>query len=299
MSKKDSALNKFFSKRKNTNIFYIPALLLFGIFTFYPLISGIGLSFTDWDGYNPGKSFVGLSNYLELLTDKYFIRALINTLIFGIGCTLFQQFFGLILALILDSSIKGKNVARAIIYLPVLVSPIIMGVMYYMLVQYNNGPLNDIILLFGGEKIAWLSNEYISLGIIVAVNTIQFMGISMILYLAGLQSIPTMYYEAASIDGARKWDMFKSITFPLLYPAMVTSITLNLIGGLKLFDVIKVLTNGGPGYSTNSVSTFLHITYFSGERAGYASAMGVTLFMMILIVTLSLNVILNKREVDY
>jgi len=167
------------------------------------------------------------------------------------------------------------------------------------MVQYNNGPLNDIVVLFGGEKIAWLSNENVSLAIIVAVNTIQFMGISMILYLAGLQNIPDMFYEAASIDGATSYDRFKHITLPLLYPAMVTSITLNLIGGLKLFDVIKVLTNGGPGYSTNSVSTFLHLTYFSGERAGYASSMGVVLFVLILIVTLVLNLTLNRKEVDF
>ena len=289
----------FFSNRNSTNLFYIPALILFAIFTFYPLISGIGLSFTNWDGYNQGRDFIGLQNYIDLFKDKYFLRVMINTLIFGVGCTLFQQIFGLILALILDSDIKGRKFARTIIYLPVLVSPVIMGVMYYMLVQYNNGPLNDIVLLLGGQKIAWLNDEYVALGIIVAVNTIQFMGISMILYLAGLQSIPDMYYEAADIDGAKKWDRFRHITLPLLYPAMVTSVTLNLIGGLKLFDVIKVLTNGGPGYSTNSVSTYLHLTYFSGERAGYASSMGVVLFAMILIVTLILNVLLNRREVDY
>jgi raffinose/stachyose/melibiose transport system permease protein len=288
-----------FNRRESTNILYIPALLLFSAFTFYPLISGIQLSFTNWDGYNVGKEFIGFENYISLISDQYFHKVLINTLIFGVGCTVFQQIFGLVLALILDSKIKGKNIARAIIYMPVLVSPVIMGVMYYMLVQYNNGPLNDLVILFGGEKIAWLSDENISLAIIVAVNTIQFMGISMILYLAGLQNIPDMYYEAASIDGATGYDRFKHITLPLLYPAMVTSITLNLIGGLKLFDIIKVLTNGGPGYSTNSVSTFLHLTYFSGERAGYASSMGVVLFVMILIVTLLLNISLNRKEVDF
>jgi len=296
MNKKMSTL---FTKRESTNILYIPALMLFAVFTFYPLISGVQLSFTDWDGYNVGKKFIGFENYSSLIGDKYFHKVLINTLIFGVGCTFFQQIFGLVLALILDTKIKGKNIARAIIYMPVLVSPVIMGVMYYMMVQYNNGPLNDIVVLFGGEKIAWLSNENVSLAIIVAVNTIQFMGISMILYLAGLQNIPDMFYEAASIDGATSYDRFKHITLPLLYPAMVTSITLNLIGGLKLFDVIKVLTNGGPGYSTNSVSTFLHLTYFSGERAGYASSMGVVLFVLILIVTLVLNLTLNRKEVDF
>jgi len=278
---------------------YIPALILFGVFIFYPLFLGMGLSFTDWDGYHQTKDFVGGQNYLRLLTDKYFLGSLRNTLIYGFGCTFLQQILGLMLALILNSKLKGKNIARAIIYLPILISQIIMGCMYYLLIEYSHGALNDIMILFGGERIAWLSSTNIAIGIIVFINTFQFMGISMILYLAGLQSIPEMYYEAASIDGAKRWDLFKRITFPLLYPAMITSVTINLIGGLKLFDIIRVMTNGGPGYSTNSISTFIDLTYFDSQSAGYASAMGVLLFTMILVVTLILNMMLKSREVNY
>ncbi len=224
---------------------------------------------------------------------------LVNTLIYGVGSTLFQQVFGLSLALILDSRFRGREIARAIVYLPVLISPVIMGTMYYMLLQYRNGALNDIVLLFGGERIAWLSDANMAIGIIVFINTVQFVGLSMIIYLAGLQNIPSMYYEASEIDGATTWQQLRHVTMPLLYPAFATSVILNLIGGLKLFDIISVLTNGGPGYATNSVSTFIGITYFDAQSAGYASAMGVVLFLLIMLVTLVTNRLLKQQEVQF
>lgn len=287
----------FFSKRETTNWFYVPAIILFIVFTIYPLVSGFRMSFTDWDGYTSQKNAVGVANYIRLFSDEYFVRVLINTLIYGFGCTFLQQIFGLLLALILDTKIKIRDFARAVVYLPVLVSPIIMGIMYYLLLQYNDGALNDVMRLFGGQRIAWLSDSQAAVAIIVFVNTIQFMGISMIIYLAGLQGIPNEYYEATAIDGASKWQQFKHVTLPLLYPSLVTSITINLIGGLKLFDIIKVLTNGGPGYSTNSISTYLGITYFNAQSAGYASSMGVVLFALIMVVTIVFNAIFSKNEV--
>jgi len=280
------------------NLLYLPAILLFAVFTVYPLISGVGFSFTNWDGYSPEKPFVGLENYLRLFQDETFRQVLGNTFIYGIGSMVIQQILGLALALALDRPMRGRGVARAIIYLPVLVSPVIMGTMYYLLFQFNNGAFNDIVVAFGGERVAWLSQPSAAVAIIVAVNSLQFVGISMIIYLAGLQSIPQTYYEAAMLDGAGAWQRFTGITVPLLQPAFATSVVLNLIGGLKLFDVIKVLTNGGPGYSTNSVSSLIGITYFENQSAGYASAMGVVLFVIIAIFTLALNALLNRRRLE-
>ncbi|MET0991167.1 MAG: sugar ABC transporter permease [Lacisediminihabitans sp.] len=280
------------------NLLYLPAVLLFAVFAVYPLISGVGYSFTNWDGYSPEKPFVGLENYLRLFQDDTFRQVLGNTFIYGIGSMVIQQILGLGLALALDRPMRGRGAARAIIYLPVLVSPVIMGTMYYLLFQFNNGAFNDIVVAFGGERVAWLSQPSAAVAIVVAVNSLQFVGISMIIYLAGLQSIPQTYYEAAMLDGAGTWQRFTGITVPLLQPAFATSIVLNLIGGLKLFDVIKVMTNGGPGYSTNSVSTLIGITYFENQSAGYASAMGVVLFVIIAIFTLALNALLNRRRLE-
>lgn len=280
------------------NLLYVPVLLLFAVFTVYPLLRGVGLSFTNWDGYSPDQGFVGMANYLRLLTDPTFHAVLLNTLIYGVGSTIIQQILGLALAVALDRPTRSRSVARAIIYLPVLVSPVIMGTMYYLLFQYNDGTFNDIMVALGGPRTAWLSNPGVATAIIVVVNSLQFTGISMIIYLAGLQSIPGEYYEASSLDGATGWKQFTNITVPLLQPAFAASIVLNLIGGLKLFDVIKVLTAGGPGYSTNSVSTLISVAYFDDQTAGYASAMGVVLFALIIVVSLSVNAALNRRRLE-
>lgn len=283
---------------RGVNLLYLPALLLFAAFTIYPLAKGLQLSFTNWNGFSPNFSSVGWDNYARLLVDANVRTSLVNTFIYGFGSTIIQQVLGLGLALALDRAIKGRNLARAIIYLPALVSPVIMGTMYYLFFQYNNGVLNDVVGWFGGEKVAWLGDVGLSIGIIVAVNSLQFVGISMIIYLAGLQSIPAMYTEAAMLDGADWWHRFRYITLPLLQPAFATSIVLNLIGGLKLFDVIQVITGGGPGYSTNSLSTFISVTYFDAQSAGYASAMGIMLFILIAIFTLGVNTILNRRRLE-
>jgi raffinose/stachyose/melibiose transport system permease protein len=280
------------------NVLYLPAVLLLAVFTVYPLISGVAISFTNWNGYSADRSLVGLANYLRLLDDATFRTVLTNTFIYGVGSTVIQQILGLAIALALDRKMRGRNVARAIIYLPVLVSPVIMGTMYYLLFQYNNGAFNDIVVALGAERIAWLSDPSAAVIIIVAVNSLQFVGVSMIIYLAGLQSIPSMYHEASTLDGASTWQQFRDITFPLLQPAFATSVVLNLIGGLKLFDIIQVLTGGGPGYSTNSVSTLIGIAYFDNQSAGYSAAMGVVLFLIIVVFTLALNALLNRRRLE-
>jgi raffinose/stachyose/melibiose transport system permease protein len=283
---------------RSANLLYLPALALFAVFTVYPVIRGAQLSFTNWDGYTPDQSFVGMANYLRLLSDPTFHTVLVNTLIYGVGSTVIQQVLGLALAVALDRPSRLRNAARALIYLPVLVSPVIMGTMYYLLFQYNNGTFNDIMVALGQQRAAWLSDPGAATAIIVVVNSLQFTGISMVIYLAGLQSIPGEYYEASSLDGATGWKQFTNITVPLLQPAFAASIVLNLIGGLKLFDIIKVLTAGGPGYSTNSVSTLISVSYFDDQSAGYASAMGVVLFLLILVVSLGVNAVLNRRSVE-
>lgn len=286
------------SYSRSINLFYIPAALVLVVFTVYPLLSGVQLSLTNWDGYTPNARFTGIDNYVRLFSDANFHLVLLNTFIYGVGSTLLQQVLGLGLAMALDRPFRGRSVIRAIIYLPVLVAPAIMGTMYYLVFQYNSGALNTIVGWFGGVKIAWFNESSSAVIIIVLVNSLQFVGISMIIYLAGLQSIPGEVREAASLDGASGWKAFRHITFPLLQPALATSVILNLIGGLKLFDVIQVLTGGGPGYSTNSVSTYISVLYFNNQTAGYASAMGVVLFLLIVVVTLLLSRVLNRKTVE-
>jgi raffinose/stachyose/melibiose transport system permease protein len=282
-----------------TNILYIPALILFCVFVVYPFGRGIRLSLTNWNGFSQHMRFVGLMNFKELFKDTNVGIAVINTFIYGFASMIFQQILGLGYALLLNKAFRGRNFGRTIVYLPVLISALIMGYMWYFLLRFDNGALNDIMIVFGKEPLLWLSTPSLSIALMVTINVLQYVGVSMVLYLAGLQGIPGMYYEAASIDGATAWDQFKAITLPLLYPSIVTSVTMNLIGGLKLFDVIRALTNGGPGYSTHSLSTLINMTYFGNQSAGYASAIGLLLFVIILVPTLVTIVFFRKREVEY
>lgn len=277
-----------------TNLMYLPAVALFAVFVVYPLGQGVALAFTNWDGYSIDRDFVGLANFARLTTDATFLTALLNTVLYGFGCTILQQILGLGLALALDGAGRGRAFARAIIYLPVLVSPVIMGMMYYLLFQYDRGALNDIMVGLGLERVAWLSTGPGAVAIIIAINTLQFVGLSMVIYLAGLQSIGQEIYEAAEMDGARGWPLLRTITIPLLQPALISSIIINLIGGLKLYDVIQVLTAGGPGYASHSVSTLIGRAYFGQQAAGYASAMGVTLFVLIAIVSVFMVVRMDR-----
>lgn len=271
------------------NLFYVPTLLLLVLLVVYPLVSGIGLSLTNWDGYNIDKQFVGLANYKSMLTDGNVLSVIANTFIYGLGSTVIQQILGLGLAVLLNARIHGKTLIRAIIYLPALVSPVVMGIMYYFIFQYQQGALNQIRVWLGLDRVAWFNSAHLSILIIVVVNSIQFVGISMIIYLAGLQTMDSEVLEAAEVDGAYGLKKFWHVQLPLLAPSFTTSVVLNLIGGMKLYDMIKVLTNGGPGYSTNSLSTYIGTVYFDNQAAGYASSLGVVLFILIVLVTFLMN----------
>lgn len=275
---------------------YLPALLLFVTFMLVPLFYGLRLSFQNWDGFSPTRSDAGLANYLRLFTDSAFLIALRNTLLYGVVSTIIQQVLGLLLAVALDRPARSSTILRAVIYLPVLISPIIMGAMYALMLQYNNGALNDIVGLFGVGKHAWLSNGTTAVWVIIIIHSLQFTGTTMIIYLAGLQGIDANLQEAASIDGASTGQRFFSITLPLLQPAFATSLTLNLIGGLKVFDLIQILTNGGPGNSTHSLSSLISDEYFNQQSAGYSSAMGVALFIIIVIFSLGVTRVLNATR---
>ncbi len=280
------------------NLFYIPALILFSIFVIYPLCKGIALSFTNWNGYSQTYKMVGLSNYTRMLTDKNVIRAFINTLIYGGMSTLLQNVLGLALALFLNQKFKGRAVTRTLVYLPVMIAPLIMGYVMYFFFSFNNGALNDLLAVFGKEAVDWLSDGKTAVAILTIVNSLQFVGISMVIYLAGLQGIADMYYEAADIDGATPLKKFRYVMLPLLQPAVTSSVTINLICGLNLFDIIMALTSGGPGYDSHSLSTLVHRTYFASENAGYASAIGIITFLLIAVFSNLIVQYLKKKEVE-
>lgn len=289
---------KKFSAATSINIMYLPAVILFVIFIFIPFVRGIGISFTDWNGYSQNKNFVGLRNYKEFFTDKNMRIVLLNTLLYGGFSTLFQNLLGLAYALLMDTRFKARGLVRTIIYLPVIVSPLIMGYILYYVFQYNNGALNEVLSWFRIAPVDWLAKWSSAVPIVIIVNTLQFVGPAMIIYLTGLQSISANYKEAAQLDGASTFQNFRYIMIPLLMPSITINVIYNLIGGLKLFDIIMSLTKGGPGYSTSSMSTFMYSVYSGRQDAGYATTVGNMMFIMIATIGIVLLTQMRKKEVE-
>jgi ABC-type sugar transport systems, permease components len=285
-------------KRSLVNLFYVPAILLFLVFVIYPFLQGIRISFANWNGYSQHMKYIGIDNYTRLLKDKNVWTALRNTLLYGIFSTIIQNILGLAYAMFLNSNFKGRSVVRTIIYMPVMISPLIMGFIMYFFVQYDGGAINDLLLALGQPPVDLMANANAAIAIMIGINSLQFVGVAMVIYLAGLQNVPNMYYEAAMIDGATYMERFKHITLPLLMPAISSSTILNLIGGLKLFDLIMALTSGGPGFTTHSLSTLVTNQYFSAQSAGYASAIGIFTFLLIMVVSNAVMFYFDKKEVD-
>lgn len=291
-------IRRFLDSPSSLNLMYVPALLLFAVFIIYPLVQGIQISFTNWDGYSAHYAYVGLEKYAYMFTDLKTRRVIVNTLIYGLGSTLFQNVIGLAYALLLNSKIKGRSVVRTFVYFPVIISPLIMGYIFYFLFQYDGGALNDVLKLFGQEGLDWLGNGTRAVWLITTVNTFQYVGVAMVIYLAGLQAIPKDYLEAAEVDGASGVTKFFYVTLPLLMPAVTISVVLNIIEGLKLFDIIMSMTSGGPGYASHSLSTMMYDLYFPRQDAGFAAALGNLMFVIISVLGLSTLLFLRQREVE-
>ncbi|MDR0140073.1 sugar ABC transporter permease [Metabacillus idriensis] len=287
-------------KHKESSLWwmYLPALFAVSFFILYPFLNGLKISFTNWNGFSQTYDYVGFSQYVRMLQDPDTWLIVKNTLLYGLGSTFFQNIIGLLYALLLNQSIRMRSITRTIIYLPVIISPLIMGYIWYFFFSFQGGALNDVLVFLGLDKINALADPAINTWIIVFVNTYQFVGVAMIIYLAGLQSISKDFYEAAQIDGASSFQQFINITLPLLMPSITINMVLNIIGGLKLFDVIVALTNGGPGNASQSMSTFMYDLYFNRQDAGYAATQGILMAVIILVISLAALMYFKRKEVE-
>lgn len=261
----------------------VPAILLFALFFIYPLTRGIGLSLTDWNSIT-APHFIGLKNFVDFFKDDRARNDVVNTVFFALGSAPLLNIFGLIYALILDQNFKGKNLVRAIVYLPAVISPLIMGYIWYFILQPERGFLYNVLkeLNLGFLNVNWLGGRYSALWVLVLVNVWQYVGMTMIIYLAGLQSIPAELYEAGKMDGASYFQTLRYITLPQLIPAIKINVVTNIIGSLSVFDIIMALTDGGPGYSTESLSIYIMRMCY-GSFTGYSTAVAIILFLIILV----------------
>lgn len=282
------------------NYFTFPAILLFMAFFGLPVIAAFVLSFTDWNLnrlFEP--QFNGIANFIYLFQDEYFLLALKNTFKFAIFTVVLIIIIGLALALLLNQAVFGKNVYKTLFYLPAVLSLIVVGIMFTAVFRMDNGILNQILGAIGLEGLQkdWLGNPKTALNVIIFVQVWKWSGFSMAIFLAGLQGIPSDYYEAARIDGANAWHRFRSITFPLLAPAFTIVVTMNTIGGFKVFEQVYVMTGGGPGNASQVLGTYIYREFSKGSL-GRSTAMGLVLFLMITVIALAVNTMLKRREVE-
>jgi len=274
--------------------FLAPSLLGVILFLVIPIIFVIGLSLVQWNMLTPMK-WVGLSNYVNIFEFDGFGHSLVVTAYYVILNIPIQTAFALGMAMLLRSKRAGSGVIRIIAVLPFLSTPVAMGVVWNWIFNPSTGLVNQFLAHLGITGPAWLSNEATAMPVIAFANIWQYAGYNMLFFLAGLAAIPPTVYEAASIDGATKWEQFRRVTLPLLRPTMLFVLVTGVIGSFQVFDTVYVMTAGGPGNATEVASLNIYNTAFAGFRIGEASAMSVVLFAVILAITIVQFRYFNKR----
>lgn len=281
--------------------FLIIPLILYGVFFLLPSILGIFYSFTDWNARSMGEvSFVGLKNYIEIFTsDKNYLSGIGHTLMFTIVSNIVKLVPALFLAIMLQEGLRGKNFYRTILYLPSILPFVIIGITFKSVLNYDNGLLNGFLDMvhLGFLKQKWLSDLNVVWGSVIGVDAWRGIGYVMTIFVAGLGAIPKTYYEAAQIDGASFWQRLKSITLPMLTGSIMINLVFGITYGLKVFDIIYVLTNGGPGHATEVVTTYSYQLYADGAY-GMSTAFNTVLLILTAIAGIFVVKMMSKKEVQ-
>lgn len=263
--------------------FVLGALVLYLVFFVFPGISGIAYSFTDWNSYHTEVNFVGLDNFKTIFSSgERYLDYISNTLIFVLITIVLKTVFALALALLLNDAVKHlTHFYRVMIYLPVVLPMLAVALIFRSILNPATGLLNVLLRGVGLDFLAlkWLVDPKIALFSVIGVDTWKGVGYIMVILLAGLQTIPKEYYEAAAVDGAGALAKFRHITWPLLTPALIVVTVLNVLYALRVFDIVYVLTNGGPGYATEVLSTAI-FKAFSQGRYGLGTAISSLLFLV-------------------
>lgn len=268
-------------------LFVLPLLVLFLIFFAYPIIYNIIISFYDWNGISLNKTFVGFSNYTELLTDSVMHKAFKNFVIIALSTTLIQAFIGIILASFFIRKIRFSGIYKVLFYLPAVCTSTIVGTVFSKIFETNRGYLNVMLRTLHLDFLCqqWLATPKTALICLIFVNIWQWTGYSMLMYYTNMLNISQDLYESATIDGAGSFKQFIYITFPLLKGTHITLLILGILGALKFFDLSYVLTNGGPAHATETFSTYIYTKSFSTFQQGHASTIVVFMFIIAMIIT--------------
>ena len=280
--------------------FLIPALVIYTVLFIIPSFIGFGFSLTNWNSMGSAMKFIGLDNFKEIfISNKTYMLFILNTLIFAVVTTIMKNIVGLLLALFFNEGLKTKQLLRTVFFLPVALSPLIIGLIFVSILNPVTGLLNSTLRVIGVGILEqqWLVDPKTAMISVIGVEVWRLAGFNMAIYLAGLQMIPKSFYESASIDGAGVWRKFINITFPYLLPAITINMILNLIQGLKVFDLIYVLTKGGPGNTTGVLNTAVFEEFSSG-RYGMGTAVGVVIFLLTSLTAYSALKLMRRGEAE-
>lgn len=263
----------------------IPALVILGIFVFYPIVSAGYLSLTSWDGFNPEKPFVGLSNYIRLAEDKEFWNSLLVTVIYAFGVSVLSVISGLFFALLLDAPLRGRGIYRTIYFLPVVTSSVAIAIVWKYMLDYS-GLINTWLGKIGIAGPDWLQNRWLALLALTLLTVWKNLGFNIVLYLTALQSLPKAVFEASEIDGANKLKQVRFIVVPLLRPMTFFVIVQALINSFQAFDLVYVFTEGGPRGGTDVLGMMMYRQAFRLGDFGYGTSISLVTLVLVLLVTL-------------
>ncbi len=283
-------------RRINPSLFFLlPAVLTIIFLTIIPLVYSLYLSLTSYELGRPylGMKFIGLDNYILTIKDMRFLVALLRTLIF-VAITVSVEFgLGLALALLFNREFKGRGLVLTIMMIPFMIAPIAVGFLWWMIYDVNYGPLNHLVVdvfHLNAKPVAWTASPRIALYSIILTDIWQYTPFMMLILLAGLRSIPPEPYEAALIDGASGFAIFRYITLPLLKPAILVAILIRTIDAFKVYDLVYLLTFGGPGTASEVASFYIYLTGFRHFRMGYAAAQS---YILLIIIAILISVLIQ------
>ncbi len=273
--------------------FYLPAAIIYGVLFLLPTFASFYFSLTRWSLFS--SSFIGLDNFVQFLREPFLIKGLVNTLIYAAITSGLKVVLGMLLAVMLTSEIMARGLLRSLVFFPVLVSTIGVGITFTVLMHPTQGAINEGLALLGIKGPGWLTDPKLALISVALVDVWKGVGLATVIYIAGIVAIPKDYYEAARIDGGTKLQNFLYITLPLSRPATATVITLSFIGGLRTFDLIWAMTKGGPGFASDTIASVIYKQYQSGFF-GLSTAGNVVLFVLTAVLVVPITIILNRRE---
>lgn len=293
-------MNKVLGNKKSIAVFVLPAFLIYAIFVLVPIGYNVYVSFLQTDLMSPSK-FVGIKNYINLFQDKTFIGAVKNNILMVIGSLIAHLPLALFFGNILFQKIKGSHFFQTVFFLPSVICGVAVGLTWTFVYNSEFGLINKFLEMIGlgGLKQVWLADKNLALFCIIIVVMWQFVGYHMIVQIAAMKNISESYYEAAEIDGASKWVQFKSITFPLIKPILKVDAVLIITGSLKYYDLVAVMTGGGPNHATELMSTYMFYQGFRTLKYGYSAAIGVVLLLLCICSVLLSNFVFSSDRVEY